>query len=591
MHGAERYAEFRPVDLADRTWPSRRLRTAPRWLSTDLRDGNQSLARPMSPERKLMMFELLVGMGYKEIEVGFPVASQDDHDFVRLLIERDLIPDDVRITVLTQAREELIRATLDALRGAPRAMVHIYNATSPLFRRLVFGIGRDGCRDLAVHATRVMVEHAERTLGDCDLGYQYSPELFNETELDFSLEVCEAVMDVWQPEAGRGIILNFPTTVERSLPNVFADQIEWLDRNLSRREHVCLSIHPHNDRGTGVASAELALLAGAERVEGCLFGNGERAGNVCLVTLGMNLYVQGVDPGIDFSDLNAVRDTVEQCNQLPVHPRHPYGGDLVYTAFSGSHQDAIKKGFDERERVAAATGTPAGELPWRMPYLPVDPRDVGRTYEAVVRINSQSGKGGVAYVMSARHGLNLPRGLQADLAARVQARADAEGGELSPERIGALFRERYLYRGDPSRPLPVGAEPVRAALHVDCGFVLDDEQAAAVRGLGALLAPWGIQVRAVYSTAPPLGDAEPEPGRRAPGEIVVYAECDTGAGRSTEWGAGIGADVAVCAFSAVRAAIERARACPAPTGVLADTPADAPADARAEPRRRLAAAG
>ncbi|KAB8190968.1 2-isopropylmalate synthase [Nonomuraea phyllanthi] len=577
MQGAERYAEFRPIDLTDRTWPSRRIRTAPRWLSTDLRDGNQSLARPMSPERKLTMFELLVRMGYKEIEVGFPVASQDDHDFVRLLIEQDRIPADVRITVLTQAREELIRATVDTLKGAARATIHIYNATSPLFRRLVFGIDRAGCRELAVRATRVMMEHAERVLGDCDLGYQYSPELFNETEPDFSLEVCEAVMDVWRPGPGRGIILNFPTTVERSLPNVFADQIEWLDRNLSRREHVCLSIHPHNDRGTGVASAELALLAGAERIEGCLFGNGERAGNVDLVTLGMNLYVQGVDPGIDFSDLDAVRRTVERCNRLPVHPRHPYGGDLVYTAFSGSHQDAIKKGFDELERQSAATGTPVGELPWRMPYLPVDPKDVGRTYEAVVRVNSQSGKGGVAYVMSAWHGLNLPYGLQADLSTRVQAQADAAGGELSPDRIGALFEDEYLYHGDPSQPLPLGAEPVTVTLHVDGGSVVDGARAQAVRGLGSVLAPWGIQVRAVHTTAPPLDDDEMTPersvlGDRATGGIVIYAEC--AAGEGTAWGVGIDGDVAASAFSAVRAAIGGGR-----EGV------------RPLPRPRLAAAG
>ncbi|MEV0199598.1 2-isopropylmalate synthase [Nonomuraea sp. NPDC050691] len=557
MQGAERYTGFTPLDLTDRAWPSRRITSAPRWLSTDLRDGNQSLARPMSPERKLMMFDLLVAMGYKEIEVGFPVASQDDHDFVRLLIEQDRIPDDVRITVLTQAREELIRATLDCLRGAPRAMIHIYNATSPLFRRVVFDLDRAGCKDLAVRATRVMMEHAERTLRDCDLGYQYSPELFNETELDFSLEVCEAVMDVWQPGPGRGIILNFPTTVERSLPNVFADQIEWLNRHLSRREHVCLSIHPHNDRGTGVASAELALLAGAERIEGCLFGNGERAGNVCLVTLGMNMYSHGVDPGIDFSDINAVRRTVELCNQLPVHPRHPYGGDLVYTAFSGSHQDAINKGFEDLERRAADQGVTAADLPWRMPYLPVDPADVGRTYEAVVRINSQSGKGGVAYVMSAWHGLNLPRGLQADLARRVQARADAEGGELSPSRIGALFEEEYLHRGDPAEPLPAGGAPVTATLYVDGGFEVSGARADAVRTIGAVLAPWGIDVRAVHRTAPALDEHRMTPDRpalggRRPEAVVIYAEC--AAGSAVAWGAGIGRDVPAAAYAAVRAA-------------------------------------
>ncbi|MER5650464.1 2-isopropylmalate synthase [Streptosporangium sp. NPDC002524] len=560
MQGAGRYTGFTPLDLPDRNWPGRRILSAPRWLSTDLRDGNQSLASPMSPERKLRMFDLLVNMGFKEIEVGFPVASQDDHDFVRLLIERDLIPDDVRITVLTQAREELVRGTVDCLRGAPRATVHIYNATSPLFRELVFGVDRAGCRDMAVRATRVMMDHAERVLGDCDLGYQYSPELFNETEPDFALEVCEAVMDAWQPEAGRGIILNFPTTVERSLPNVFADQIEWLDRNLSRREHVCLSVHPHNDRGTGVAAAELALLAGAERIEGCLFGNGERAGNVCLVTLCMNLFVHGVDPGVDLSDITAVRRAAEECTQMPVHPRHPYAGDLVYTAFSGSHQDAIKKGFDERERLAARTGVPAGELPWRTPYLPVDPKDVGRSYEAVVRVNSQSGKGGVAYVMSAWHGLDLPRGLQADLAARVQAQADAEGGELSPSRIGELFRREYTYHGAPDESHTPGDEPIAVTLWIDGARALD-----VPCDLRTALGPWGIDVRAVHRTGPPLDDRTMEPDRaalphRSPRDIVVYAECAaTGAAgpAGVSWGVGVGTDAAAAAFSAVRAADAR----------------------------------
>ncbi|MEU4226813.1 2-isopropylmalate synthase [Nonomuraea sp. NPDC026600] len=556
MKGVQRYTGFTPVDLTDRTWPSNRIVAAPRWLSTDLRDGNQSLANPMTPERKLKMFDLLVDIGYKEIEVGFPVASQNDHDFVRLLIERDRIPDDVRITVLTQARDELIERTVECLEGAPRAMIHVYNATSPLFRRVVFDMSRAECKDLAVQGTRLMMKYAERTLRDCDLGYQYSPELFNETELDFSLEVCEAVMDVWQPERGRGIILNFPTTVERSLPNVFADQIEWLDRNLSRREHVCLSVHPHNDRGTGVAAAELALLAGAERVEGCLFGNGERAGNVCLVTLGMNMYAHGIDPGIDFSDINAIRRTVELCNELPVHPRHPYGGDLVYTAFSGSHQDAIKKGFDDLEREAGESGADVAELPWRMPYLPVDPKDVGRTYEAVVRVNSQSGKGGVAYVMSAWHGLNLPRGMQADLSAKVQARADVLGGELSPSRIGAIFRSEYLLRGDPSEPLSVGQEPVTAALYIDGRFDVGGDRADACRALGSVLAPWGIQVRVVHRTGRPLDHEQPGgPGDRSGDESVIYAECRMGG--AVAWGAGIDKDIATAAYSAVRAARAR----------------------------------
>ncbi|MFF5209708.1 2-isopropylmalate synthase [Streptosporangium sp. NPDC000396] len=549
---AGRYSAFRPITLHGRTWPNNTIVSAPRWLSTDLRDGNQSLANPMSPDRKLAMFELLVGMGYKEIEVGFPVASQDDHDFLRMLIEQDRIPGDVRISVLVQARDELIRRTVESLKGAPRATIHLYNATSPLFRRVVFGMSRDECKDLAVRGTRLMMKYAERTLDDCDLGFQYSPELFNDTEPDFSLEVCEAVMDVWQPEPGREIILNFPTTVERSLPNVFADQIEWLSRNLSRREHVCLSVHPHNDRGTGVASAEMALLAGAERIEGCLFGNGERAGNVCLVTLGLNMFTHGVDPGIDFSDINEIRRVVEHCNGLPVHPRHPYGGDLVYTSFSGSHQDAIKKGFDALEREAARTGSGIGDLPWEMPYLPLDPEDVGRTYEAVVRINSQSGKGGVAYVMSAWHGLNLPRDLQIDFAHVVQSQADAEGGEITPDRVGRLFEREYLSTSDLPVPLASGAELVTTRLHIDGGsFDVGPGRADTVQSVRATLTRWGFDVRAVHHT----GSAGQ--GRGAGANVAVYAECR--ADGRTSWGVGIDRDVETASLAAVRSAVIRAR--------------------------------
>src|SRR5690606_23471285 len=359
-----RYSAFPPVPLDDRRWPTATVSAPPRWLSTDLRDGNQALSRPMDPERKLRLFDLLVDMGYKEIEIGFPAASRDDYDFVRLLIEQERIPDDVCVSVLTQARDELIERTVASLSGAPRALLHLYNATSPLMRRLVFGMNREECKDLAVHGARLVLKYVDELLDGCDVRLQYSPEHFQDTELDFSLEVCEAVMDVWQPEPDRQIILNFPTTVERATPNVFADQIEWMHRNLSRREHVCLSVHPHNDRGTGVAAAELAMLAGAERVEGCLFGGGERAGNVCLVTLGLNLVTQGIDPGIDFTDLDRVRRVVEECTGLPVPPRHPYGGELVFTAFSGGHQDAIKKAFDALDREAARTGLDRALLPW-----------------------------------------------------------------------------------------------------------------------------------------------------------------------------------------------------------------------------------
>src|SRR3569833_600975 len=445
-----RYTPFPAVDLPDRTWPNKTITKAPRWLSTDLRDGNQALIDPMSPARKLAMFELLVRMGYKEIEVGFPAASQTDFDFVRQLVEEDRIPDDVQISVLTQAREELIERTVRSLAGAPRATVHLYNATAPLFRRVVFGIDRDECKALAVQGTRHVMKFAEQYLGECEFGYEYSPEIFIDTELDIVLEVCEAVMDVWEPGPGREIVLNLPSTIERSTPNVYADQIEWMSRNLSRREHIALSVHPHNDRGTGGASAELAVMAGADRVEGCLFGNGERTGNVCLVTLGMNLFSQGVAPQIDFSDIDGIRRTVEYCNQLPVHERHPYAGDLVYASFSGSPQDAIKKGFDALERDAAAAGTPVDQFEWGVPYLPIDPKDVGRSYEAVIRVNSQSGKGGVAYIMKTENQLDLPRRLQIEFSGVVQRHTDDEGGEVTAGQMWTAFSSEYL--PDPAAP-------------------------------------------------------------------------------------------------------------------------------------------
>ncbi|MEN3537593.1 2-isopropylmalate synthase [Microbispora sp. ZYX-F-249] len=545
-----RYSGSARVPLDGRAWPDAVVEAAPRWLSTDLRDGNQSLAEPMTPARKLMMFDLLVDMGYKEIEVGFPAASKDDYDFVRMLVERDLIPGDVRISVLTQARDELIERTVASLEGAPRATVHLYAATSPLFRGLVFGMSRDECKDLAVRGTRLVMKYAERTLDGCDLGYQFSPEHFNDTEPEFALEVCEAVMDVWQPEAGREIILNFPTTVERATPNVFADQIEWMHRNLSRREHVCLSVHPHNDRGTGVATAELAVMAGADRVEGCLFGNGERAGNVCLVTLGLNLATQGVDPGVDFSDLDRVRRTVEHCTGVPVHPRHPYGGSLVYTAFSGSHQDAIKKGFDALEREAAHAGTGTDDLKWQVPYLPLDPQEVGRTYEAVVRINSQSGKGGLAYVMSARHGLDLPRGLRADFARRVQALADADGGELTPERLLEVFEREYMRPGGPMPPAVEARGTV--TLHIAAGWSRTGPAGTdAVPAVRAALARHGLRVSAVHHVRPAGGA-----GAAGRGDAAVYAEYRTDG--ACHWGAGIDGDVVKAALAAVRSAAGRA---------------------------------
>ncbi|MGH3276873.1 MAG: 2-isopropylmalate synthase, partial [Streptosporangiaceae bacterium] len=445
-----RYRAFPAVGLPDRRWPARSITAAPRWLSTDLRDGNQALIDPMNTERKQKMFELLVRIGYKEIEVGFPASGQTDFDFVRSLIESDAIPPDVRISVLTQAREELIERTVQSLAGARLATVHLYNAAAPIFRDVVFGWpddGREQCKAVAVEGTRAVMKFAESYLPGTDFGYEYSPEIFMDTELDFALEICEAVMDVWQPGPDREIVLNLPCTVERSTPNVYADQIEWMSRNLTRREHIALSVHTHNDRGTATADAELAVLAGAQRIEGCLFGNGERSGNVDLVTLGLNLFSQGIDPMIDFSDIDEIRRTAEYCNRIGVHERHPYAGDLVYTSFSGSHQDAIKKGFDRLDQVAQRAGRPVSELPWDMPYLPIDPKDVGRSYEAVIRVNSQSGKGGVAYIMKSDHRLDLPRRLQIEFSHVIQRHADDAGGEVDAARMWQLFAAEYLDDG------------------------------------------------------------------------------------------------------------------------------------------------
>ncbi|MGW7274947.1 2-isopropylmalate synthase [Streptomyces sp. NPDC054864] len=440
-----KYGQYDQVDIPDRTWPDNRITVAPRWLSTDLRDGNQALIDPMSPARKREMFDLLVRMGYKEIEVGFPSSGQTDFDFVRSIIEDGAIPDDVTISVLTQAREELISRTVESLVGAKRATVHLYNATAPVWREVVFRGSKDAVKQIAVDGTRLVMEYAEKLLGpETVFGYQYSPEIFTDTELDFALEVCEAVCDEWQPAEGREIILNLPATVERSTPSTHADRFEWMSRNLTRREHVCLSVHPHNDRGTAVAAAELAIMAGADRIEGCLFGQGERTGNVDLVTLGMNLFSQGVDPQIDFSDIDEIRRTAEYCNQMEIHPRHPYAGDLVYTAFSGSHQDAIKKGFEAMGMRAEQQGKTVDEIEWAVPYLPIDPKDVGRSYEAVIRVNSQSGKGGIAYVLQSDHHLDLPRRMQVEFSKIIQTKTDTEGGEVTPDAIWGIFQDEYL---------------------------------------------------------------------------------------------------------------------------------------------------
>jgi 2-isopropylmalate synthase len=439
----QRYQPFIPIQLTDRSWPDQQITQAPRWCSVDLRDGNQALIDPMTPARKLALFQLLVKMGYKEIEVGFPSASQADFDFVRLLIEKNHIPDDVIIQVLTQAREHLIERTFESIKGAKRAIVHLYNSTSTLQRRVVFGLDKQGIIDIAVAGAKSCLTHAEGLEGT-EIFFEYSPESYTGTELEFAKEVCDAVTDIWQPTPERKVILNLPATVEMAMPNVYADSIEWMHRNLNRRDSIVLSLHPHNDRGTAIAAAELGYLAGADRIEGTLFGNGERTGNVCLVTLGLNLFSQGIDPEINFSDISEIRRTVEYANQLTVPERHPYGGDLVFTAFSGSHQDAINKGFAAMKLDAAAAGQEVDAFKWEVPYLPIDPKDIGRSYEAVIRVNSQSGKGGVAYIMKTEHRLELPRRLQIEFSKVIQKVTDSEGGEVTPEQMWEVFTDEYL---------------------------------------------------------------------------------------------------------------------------------------------------
>ncbi|WP_375236639.1 2-isopropylmalate synthase [Microbacterium schleiferi] len=437
------YHEQIRVSVPDRTWPDAKITQAPRWCAVDLRDGNQALIDPMSPERKRIMFDLLVKMGYKEIEVGFPSASQTDFDFVRHLIDDDVIPDDVTIQVLTQAREHLIERTYESIRGAKRAIVHLYNSTSILQRDVVFRTDKQGIIDIALEGAR-LCRKFEATVPGTEVFYEYSPESYTGTELEFAVDVCNQVLEIFEPTPERKVIINLPATVEMATPNVYADSIEWMSRHLNHRENVLISLHPHNDRGTAIAAAELGYMAGADRIEGCLFGNGERTGNVDLVALGINLLTQGVDPQIDFSDIDQVKRTVEYCNQLPVHERSPWAGDLVFTAFSGSHQDAIKKGFESMDAAAAAQGVGVDELVWAVPYLPIDPKDLGRSYEAVIRVNSQSGKGGVAYLLKTDHALDLPRRLQIEFSGVVQAKTDAEGGEVTSDQIWSIFTDEYL---------------------------------------------------------------------------------------------------------------------------------------------------
>ncbi|WP_418956972.1 2-isopropylmalate synthase [Streptomyces tritici] len=556
-----KYGQYEAVDIPDRTWPEKRITKAPRWLSTDLRDGNQALIDPMSPARKREMFDLLVRMGYKEIEVGFPSSGETDFAFVRSIIEEGAIPDDVTISVLTQAREDLIERTVESLVGAKRATVHLYNATAPTFRRVVFRGSKDDIKQIAVDGTRLVMEYAEKLLGpETVFGYQYSPEIFTDTELDFALEVCEAVCDVWQPGPGREIILNLPATVERSTPSTHADRFEWMSRNLTRREHVCLSVHPHNDRGTAVAAAELAIMAGADRIEGCLFGQGERTGNVDLVTLGMNLFSQGVDPQIDFSQIDEIRRTSEYCNQMEVHPRHPYAGDLVYTAFSGSHQDAIKKGFDAMEADAAAKGVTVDDIEWAVPYLPIDPKDVGRSYEAVIRVNSQSGKGGIAYVLKNDHKLDLPRRMQIEFSRIIQAKTDAEGGEVTPKEIWTVFQDEYL----PNPDNPWGRIQLRSGQSTSDTDGTDTLKVeAVVDGVETVLTGSGNgPISAFFAALQNIGvDArlldyqEHTMSEGASAQAASYIECAIDG--KVLWGIGIDANTTRASLKAVVSAVNR----------------------------------
>ena len=557
----QRYSAYRPVDLPDRTWPAAVITEAPRWCAVDLRDGNQALIDPMSPARKKKMFELLVAMGFKEIEVGFPSASQTDFDFVRMLIEEDMIPDGVVIQVLTQSREHLIERTFEAIRGAKQAIVHLYNSTSTLQRRVVFGLDKEGIKDIAVHGAQLCKKYAEQIADETEVYFEYSPESYTGTELEFAVEVCDAVTEVWQPTPDRKVILNLPATVEMATPNVYADSIEWMHRHLARRDSIVLSLHPHNDRGTAVAAAELGYMAGADRIEGCLFGNGERTGNVCLVTLGMNLFSQGVDPHLDMRDIDDIRRTVEYCNQIPVHERHPYGGDLVYTAFSGSHQDAINKGLAHMEIDATAAGTLVDDFRWEVPYLPIDPKDVGRTYEAVIRVNSQSGKGGVAYIMRTEHKLELPRRLQIEFSQVVQRMTDEEGGEVSAEDMWSAFSAEYL--PDPAAPWGRFAlKSVKQESDIDGDTSVDvvlfdsgTEVALTGRGNGPVaafcdaLAQHGVDVRV-------LDYAEHAMSAGGDAKAASYVECAV-EGRIL-WGVGIDPSITTSSLKAIVSAVNRA---------------------------------
>jgi 2-isopropylmalate synthase len=555
-----RYSSFIPVELTDRTWPDKKMTAAPKWSSVDLRDGNQALIDPMDTPRKLAMFKLLVAMGYKEIEVGFPSASQTDFDFVRKIIDEDLIPDDVIIQVLTQAREPLIRRTYEAIAGSKQAIIHLYNSTSTLQRRVVFGLDKEGIKKIATDGAQLCLD-LMATVPETKISFEYSPESYTGTELEFAVEVCNAVNDIWKPTPQWKTIMNLPATVEMATPNVYADSIEWMCRNLNNRDSVIVSLHPHNDRGTGVAAAELGFLAGADRIEGTLFGNGERTGNVCLVTLGMNMVSHGIDPHIDFSDIDEIRRTVEYANQLKVPERHPYGGDLVFTAFSGSHQDAIKKGFEHLERDAAAAGVPVDQHTWAVPYLPIDPKDIGRSYEAVIRVNSQSGKGGVAYLLKSEHHLDLPRRQQIEFSKIVQAKTDNEGGEVTADQLWEIFEDEYL----PTESAPWGRFRLKglsqkSEMNQDVQLtvqITDRGEPVELQGHGNgpiaafcnILNNYGVDVRVLDFHEHALssgGDAS----------AAAYLECAIGG--DVFWGVGIDPNTTTASLKAVVSAINRA---------------------------------
>lgn len=561
VHRYRPYHEVFDVDLPDRTWPTKRITTAPHWCAVDLRDGNQALIDPMSPERKRVMFDRLVSMGYKEIEVGFPSASQTDFDFVRTIIEEGLIPDDVTIQVLTQAREHLIRRTYESIRGAKNAIVHLYNSTSVLQRDVVFKTDKQGIIDIALEGARIC-RSLESEVPGTNVFYEYSPESYTGTELEFAVDVCNQVLEVFEPTPDRKVIINLPATVEMASPNIYADSIEWMSRHLNHRENVILSLHPHNDRGTAIAAAELGYMAGADRIEGCLFGNGERTGNVDLVALGLNLFTQGIDPQIDFSNLDEIRRTAEYCNQLKVHERSPWAGDLVYTAFSGSHQDAIKKGFEAMEAQAAAEGKTVNDIEWAVPYLPIDPKDVGRSYEAVIRVNSQSGKGGVAYLLKADHNLDLPRKLQIEFSGVVQGKTDTEGGEVSSDEIWAIFMDEYLpsaaeddkwgrYELMGTRTASDMSGEVTLDVNLRVGESTDSLQSVGngpVAAFLSVMAGQGHEIRLFDYVEHALS---------ASGDALAAAYVELEVDGQTLWGVGIDGDISTASLKAIVSAVNR----------------------------------